>query len=89
MLKFQHTYRAKYTTIKTQKQEKCDRLFGKEDFMKIAFFDTKPYDKPSFEEFGGKEGISFKYFETKKRAPDKTRFLSSYDVENIMEINNF
>lgn len=65
MLKFQHTYRAKYTTIKTQKQEKCDRLFGKEDFMKIAFFDTKPYDKPSFEEFGGKEGISFKYFETK------------------------
>ncbi len=33
--------------------------------MKIAFFDAKPYDKPSFEEFGGREGVSFKYFETK------------------------
>lgn len=33
--------------------------------MKIAFFDAKPYDKPSFEEFGGKQGITFKYFETK------------------------
>ena len=33
--------------------------------MKIAFFDTKPYDKPSFEKFGGKEGFPFKYFETK------------------------
>lgn len=33
--------------------------------MKVAFFDTKPYDKPSFEEFGGKQGATFKYFETK------------------------
>ena len=33
--------------------------------MKIAFFDTKPYDKPSFDKFGAKQGISFKYFETK------------------------
>lgn len=33
--------------------------------MKVAFFDTKPYDKPSFEEFGGKQGVTFKYFETK------------------------
>ena len=34
------------------------------------------------------DGIAFKYFETKKRAPDKTKFLSDYDVESIMEINN-
>lgn len=33
--------------------------------MKIAFFDTKPYDKPSFDKFGKENGIKFKYFETK------------------------
>ncbi len=33
--------------------------------MKIAFFDAKPYDKPSFEKYGGEKGIKFKYFETK------------------------
>ena len=29
--------------------------------MKIAFFDAKPYDKPSFEKYGEPAGISFKY----------------------------
>ena len=33
--------------------------------MKIAFFDTKPYDKPSFDKYGKAYGIEFKYFETK------------------------
>ncbi len=33
--------------------------------MKIAFFDTKPYDKPSFDKYGSEHGIKFKYFETK------------------------
>lgn len=33
--------------------------------MKIAFFDTKPYDKLAFDKFDGKNGIEFKYFETK------------------------
>lgn len=33
--------------------------------MKIAFFDTKPYDKPSFEKFGKEYGVKFKFFETK------------------------
>lgn len=33
--------------------------------MKIAFFDTKPYDKPSFEKYGKEHGVEFKYFETK------------------------
>ena len=33
--------------------------------MKIAFFDTKPYDKPSFEQFGAENGIEFKCFEAK------------------------
>ncbi len=33
--------------------------------MRIAFFDAKPYDKPSFEKFGKENGVEFKYFETK------------------------
>jgi len=33
--------------------------------MKFAFFDTKPYDKASFEKHIGDSGIEFKYFETK------------------------
>lgn len=33
--------------------------------MKIAFFDTKPYDKPSFERYGNEKGVRFKFFETK------------------------
>lgn len=33
--------------------------------MKIAFFDTKPYDKLAFDKFDGQEGIHFKYYETK------------------------
>ena len=33
--------------------------------MKFAFFDTKPYDKESFERFGKEKDISFKYYETK------------------------
>lgn len=33
--------------------------------MKFAFFDTKPYDKPSFEKYAEQYGVEFKYFETK------------------------
>ena len=33
--------------------------------MKIAFFDTKPYDKPFFDKYGKEHGITFKFFETK------------------------
>ena len=33
--------------------------------MRIAFFDAKPYDKPSFDRFGTELGVSLKYFETK------------------------
>lgn len=36
--------------------------------MKFAFFDAKPYDKPSFEKYGEKLGVKFKYFETKLNA---------------------
>ena len=33
--------------------------------MKIAFFDTKSYDKASFELYGKEKGMEFKYYETK------------------------
>ena len=33
--------------------------------MKVAFFDTKPYDTPSFEKFGKENNIKFKFYETK------------------------
>jgi len=33
--------------------------------MKIAFFDSKPYDLPAFEKYGQEYGIQFKFFETK------------------------
>ena len=33
--------------------------------MNIAFFDAKPYDRPSFDRYGEAYGVTFKYFETK------------------------
>ena len=33
--------------------------------MKVAFYDTKPYDRPSFEKEGAAHGIRFKFFEDK------------------------
>ena len=33
--------------------------------MRIAFFDAKTYDRPSFDRFGGEQGVEFKYLEAK------------------------
>ena len=44
----------------------------------IAFFDAKPYDMPAFEEFGGRVGIRFKYFETKLSA-DTVSLAKGFD----------
>lgn len=46
--------------------------------MKIAFFDAKPYDKPSFEKYGKAHGITFKYFETKLNE-DTVDLASGFD----------
>ncbi len=46
--------------------------------MKFAFFDAKPYDKPSFEKYGSQNGIEFKYFETKLN-PDTVDLAKGYD----------
>ncbi|MBQ4521395.1 MAG: 2-hydroxyacid dehydrogenase [Lachnospiraceae bacterium] len=46
--------------------------------MKIAFFDTKPYDKPSFDKYGKEYGVTFKYFETKLNE-DTVYLAQGYD----------
>jgi D-lactate dehydrogenase len=46
--------------------------------MKIAFFDAKPYDKPSFEKYGGEHGIKFKFFETRLNE-DTVELARGYD----------
>ena len=46
--------------------------------MKIAFFDTKPYDKPSFDRYGEAAGITFKYFEAKLNE-DTVDLAQGYD----------
>ncbi len=46
--------------------------------MKIAFFDTKPYDKPSFDMYGKAAGVTFKYFETKLNE-DTVNLAYGYD----------
>lgn len=46
--------------------------------MKIAFFDTKPYDLPSFQKQSGKHGVEFKFFET-KLTTDTVSLAEGYD----------
>ena len=46
--------------------------------MRIAFFDTKPYDKPAFEKHAEENGISIKYFETKLNE-DTVKLAQGFD----------
>ena len=46
--------------------------------MKIAFFDTKSYDKASFEQLGIDNNIKFKFYETKLNE-DTVRLASGFD----------
>ncbi len=47
--------------------------------MKIAFFDAKPYDKPSFDACCAKMGYEVKYFEA-KLSEDTASLAKDYDV---------
>lgn len=47
--------------------------------MKIAFFDTKPYDKNSFDKYAGEYGVKIKYFETKLNE-DTANLASGFDA---------
>lgn len=46
--------------------------------MTIAFFDTKPYDKPSFTRYGKERGVTFKFYETKLN-PDTAALAKGCD----------
>ena len=47
--------------------------------MRVAFFDTKEYDKKAFESYSGKDGLTFKFYETKLNA-DTAELAKGYDV---------
>ena len=47
--------------------------------MRVAFFDTKPYDKIAFDRFGQERGITFKYYETKLNE-DTVGLTRGYDA---------
>ncbi len=47
--------------------------------MKIAFFDTKPYDRPSFERYAAEAGMRIKFLEA-KLSEDTVELASGYDV---------
>ena len=49
------------------------------DNIKVAFFDTKQYDKISFEKFGKDVNIHFKFFETKLNE-DTVDLATGFDV---------
>ncbi len=46
--------------------------------MKIAFFDTKPYDRTSFDRYAAEYGVDIKYFETKLNA-DTVELAHGFD----------
>lgn len=46
--------------------------------MRLAFFDTKPYDRPSFDKYSAGYGIEIKYFETKLNA-DTAELAHGFD----------
>ena len=47
--------------------------------MKVAFFDAKSYDKPSFDGFAKEFGLKIKYFESKLNE-DTVNLANGYDV---------
>lgn len=47
--------------------------------MKLAFFDAKPYDKPSFDAAAREKGITVKYFEA-KLTEDTASLASGFDA---------
>lgn len=47
--------------------------------MKLAFFDTKPYDMPGFDRYAAQAGIEIKYFETRLNE-DTVSLASGFDA---------
>ena len=55
--------------------------------MKIAFFDTKPYDIPGFEQFSAGTDLELKFFETKLNA-DTVSLAAGYDAVCVFVNDN-
>ena len=47
--------------------------------MKVAFFDTKPYDVPGFDHYAAGAGLEIKYFETRLNG-DTVSLASGFDA---------
>ena len=47
--------------------------------MKVAFFDTKPYDIPGFDRYSAETGMEIKYFEA-KLTPDTVSLAAGFDA---------
>ena len=69
---------------KTQKAKVCKNLMK----STLETIDDKAFVRDAlFTEM--LDGIAFYYFETTQKTVDKRKFMSDYDVENIVEINDF
>lgn len=76
----------KVITNKNKKQS--NKIKVNKDLMKstLKVIDDKTFIRNAlFTEM--LDGTAFFYFETKKKAPNNTKFMTDYDVENIVEIN--
>lgn len=51
----------------------------KDNLIKVAFFDAKPYDKPAFEKLAEERGLRIKYFET-RLTEDTVNLARGYDA---------
>lgn len=51
----------------------------KDNLIKVAFFDAKPYDKPAFEKLAEERGLKIKYFET-RLTEDTVNLARGYDA---------
>ena len=49
--------------------------------IRVAFFDAKAYDKPSFEHYGSKHDMQFRFLETKLNEDMRTDVGSPEEVE--------
>ena len=76
----------KVITNKNKKQS--NKIKVNKDLMKstLKVIDDKTFIRNAlFTEM--LDGTAFFYFETKKKTPNNTKFMTDYDVENIVEIN--
>lgn len=78
----------KVITSKNRNKKSIKKIRQNKDLMKstLKVIDDKAFVRNAlFTEMI--DGIAFFYFETKKKAPNNTKYMTDYDVENIVEIN--